>query len=510
LQEVYLPPFAAAVEAGVATLMPAFTELGGVAMTADKPLLADYLRGSLGFDGVIISDYNAIAELINHGVAADMPEAAALALNAGVDIDMMAGAYAASLPIALNRGLVTVAQIDAAVRRVLTLKERLGLFDDPYRGAGAENPSIITARRTLARDAAAKSVVLLKNDGNALPLAKPQRVTLIGPLADAGSEMRGPWPAAAPMDGHVSLLEGLRAALSDAEFRTAPGVAIDGSDTSGIAAAAALCDGADAIILCVGEATTMSGEAASRAHPHLPGAQQALCDAVFARAGQSPVITVLFSGRPLAVPKLAKKSAALLAAWFPGTEAGNALADIMTGARSPTGRTPVSWPRAVGQIPIFFGERNGGRPFRAEETYTSKYLDEPNTPLFAFGDGLTYGRFTISNLRLSAASLAESETLTFSVDVLNEGPLAAEETIFLFTHDKVASVTRPLLELKGFGKIALQPGESGTLTLPLAGADLRFPGPDLKPVFEAGDVEILVGPAADRTRLLSATIELRA
>ena len=486
LQEVHLPAFAAAVAAGVATIMPAFTELGGVPMTAHKELLTDYLRGELGFEGVIISDYNAIAELMHHGVAADLAEAAALALQAGIDIDMMAGAYGSGLPIALERGLVSLAQVDAAVRRVLILKERLGLFKDPYRGVGVEAAEIVAQRRVLARAAAAKSAVLLKNDG----------------------VLRGAWAAAAPMTGCVSVVEGLRAALPDTKIDHAQGVTIDGGDTSGIAKAVTLCDGADAIILCVGEAANMSGEAASRAHPHLPGLQQALCDAVFAAAGTQPVITILFSGRPLIVPELAQKSAALLAAWFPGSEAGNAIADLITGKVSPSGRTPISWPRATGQIPLFFGERGGGRPFNAADHYTSKYLDSENTPLFVFGHGLSYGRFVFSNLRLSAATLTEKGAVTVQVDVANDGAQAAEETIFLFTHDKVAQVTRPLLELKGFGKIALEPGARSTVSLTLRGTDLRFPGPRLAPLFEPGAVEICVGPAADRARLLTATIAL--
>lgn len=512
LQEVHLPAFAAAVAAGVATIMPAFTELGGVPMSAHKALLQGYLRDELGFDGVVISDYNAIAELMRHGVAGDLAEAAALALQAGIDMDMMAGAYGSGLPVALERGLVTPAQVDAAVRRVLTLKERLGLFDDPYRGAGAESADAILQRRVLARQAAAKSAVLLKNDGAVLPLAKPRRIAVIGPLGDAAEEMRGCWAAAAPMTGCVSVVEGLRAALPQTQIEYAAGVAIDGDDASAIGKAAALCDGADAIILCVGEAANMSGEAASRAHPHLPGLQQRLCDAVFAPevTNGKPVITILFSGRPLIVPELAEKSAALLAAWFPGCEAGNAIADLITGKVSPSGRTPVSWPRATGQIPVFFGERNGGRPFNAADHYTSKYLDSANTPLFVFGHGLGYGRFACSNLRLSDTTLTQNGTLTVTVDVANDGPLAAEETVFLFSHDKVAQVTRPLLELKGFGKIALAPGGRGSVSLTVRGSDLVFPGPDLTPLFEPGEVEILVGPAADRDRLLTASIKLAA
>jgi beta-glucosidase len=331
---------------------------------------------------------------------------------------------------------------------------------------------------------------------------------VIGPLADAAAEMRGPWAAASKAEGQVSLLTGIKTALPGVEIRHAPGTTIDGDDLSGIAAAVALCEGADAILLCLGESAAMSGEAASRAHLGLPGVQDALWEAVFARANV-PVITILFSGRPLVVPKLASKSAALMAAWFPGSEAGNGLADLLTGKISPSGRTPVSWPGAVGQIPVFYGERNGGRPYNPGDHYTSHYMDVPNAPLFGFGHGLSYGRFVYSDLSLSAGMLKESGTLTVSVMVRNEGRRAAEEPVFLFMRDKVASVTRPLLELKGFERIALEPGTQGSVTFSLPGAAFRFLGLDMKPVFEAGEVEILAGPAADRARLVSATVILK-
>jgi beta-glucosidase len=509
LHEVHLPAFAAAIEDGVMSMMPAFTELGGIPMTAHRQLLTGWLREQRGFDGVVISDYHAIAELIRHGVAADLPEAASLALKAGVDIDMMSGAYNSGLPVALERGLVRIEEIDAAVRRVLRLKERLGLFEDPMRGHGAEPDAAIARRRALAREAAAKSVVLLKNEREVLPLAGVRRLAVIGPLADAGAEMRGPWPAASKPEGQVSLLHGIKAALAGIEIRHAHGVTIDGRDPSGIAAAAALCDGVDAILLCLGESAEMSGEAASRAHLGLPGIQDALCDAVFARANV-PVISILFSGRPLVAPKLAGKSAALLAAWFPGSEAGHGLADLLTGKVSPSAKTPASWPGAVGQIPVFYGERNGGRPYNRGDHYTSHYMDVPNAPLFGFGHGLSYGRFVYSDLKLSDTALTQSGALQVSVTVRNEGRRAAEETVFLFIHDKTASVTRPLLELKGFEKIALEPGSGGNVNFSLPGTAFRFPGLDLKPLFEAGEVEILVGPSADRARLVSASVMLQA
>jgi beta-glucosidase len=512
LREVHMPSFAAAVASGVAAVMPAFTDLAGIPMTANRELLRGWLRGRWGFKGVIISDYNAIAELMRHGIAADLAEAAALALKAGVDIDMMADAYRRGLPGALERGLVSMAEIEESVRRVLTLKERLGLFDDPYRrGATPETAAAFTYRRELARAVGARAIVMLKNDKETLPLtASLRRLAVLGPLADAPAEMRGPWWGAADKEGHVSVRAGLGAILAKSEVLYAPGVAIDDADVSGIAAALHLCATADAILLCLGEAAPMSGEAASRAHLGLPGKQRQFAEAVFeqARALAKPVIVVLFSGRPLVVPWLIEKADAVLAAWFLGSESGNAIGDVLTGRVSPSGRTPVTWARAVGQIPIFYGERPSGRPANPADHFTSKYLDVPNEPLFAFGHGLTYGRFVLSNLRVTPVQVEDIDTMQIRVDVRNEGARAAQETVFLFTHDKVASVARPKLELKGFAKIELRPGESGTVTLSLRAAELRFLGLDLEPVFEPGEVEILVGPCADRSQLLAATIHL--
>ncbi|MGH8208030.1 MAG: glycoside hydrolase family 3 N-terminal domain-containing protein, partial [Steroidobacteraceae bacterium] len=511
LHEVHLPPFTAAIAAGVATVMPSFTDLAGIPMTAHVGLLRGWLREKHGFDGVIVSDYNAIGELINHGVAADLVDAATLALKAGVDIDMMADAYRRALPTALERGMVTMAEIDAAVRRVLTLKQQLGLFDDPYRrGAKAETPSVLTNRRRIARAVATRCIVMLKNERETLPLGHLRTIAVIGPLANAPTEMGGPWGAAQDAASHVSVLAGLHEALADTQILHALGVEIESETTAGIPEAARLCDRAEAIVLCVGEAANMSGEAASRAHLELPGRQRACAEAVLARAQDlgKPVVVVLFSGRPLVVPWLFDKAGAVIAAWFLGSEAGNAIADVLTGRVSPSGRTPMAWPRAVGQIPVFFGQRPSGRPANPQDHYTSKYLDIPNEPLFPFGYGLTYGRFALANLRVSPDRAAASDTIEVRVDVTNEGARAAEETIFLFTRDKVASVTRPLLELKGFGKIALDPGATGTVTLRLPVGELRFLGLELTPVFEPGEVEILVGPCADRTRLLRTSVQL--
>jgi len=511
LHEIYLPPFDAAVAAGVATIMPAFTDIDGVPMTANGALLKDYLRGHLKFEGVVITDYNAIAELIHHGVAADLVEAAALALKAGADMDMMANAYRDGLPEALKRGLVTMADIDTSVRRVLTLKEQMGLFDNPYGRGAVESADVIAARRALARDVGARSVVMLKNDANTLPLAGG-KIALIGPLADAPGDMRGCWAAAGQPEGAVSVRAGLAAALPGQDIAYAKGVEVNSDDVSGIAGAAALCDSADAIILCLGESATMSGEAASRAHPGLPGQQRALMQAVTARAKGKRVIVILFSGRPLVVPELmdgpGDNPGAILAAWAPGSEAGNALADILLGKVSPSGKSPVSWPRAVGQIPIFYNQRPSGRPDNPNDHYTSHYMDEPNAPLFPFGHGLSYGQFDYADLQVTPDQASEKDAFTIKVTVINHGLREASETVFLFIHDKVALVSRPVLELKGFDRITLRPGESGVVSYTLAAEALKFPGLDFAPFYEPGEIEILAGPSADRSRLLSKTVRL--
>jgi beta-glucosidase len=513
LREVHLPAFAAAVEAGVAAVMPAFTDLAGLPMTANTALLRYCLRDELGFDGVLVSDYNAIGELLHHGVAADLAEAAAQALKAGVDIDMMSDAYRRGLPVALNRGLIVMEDIDESVWRVLRLKQRLGLFDDPYRrGATPESAAALAARRRLARTIGARAMVLLKNDSQTLPLAPaPRRLAVIGPLADAAVEMGGPWAVAGEAQGYVGVLAALRQELPATEIRHAVGVGIQGDDRSGIAAALEACEGVDAILLCLGEAAAMSGEAASRADPDLPGQQRALAQAVFERerARNVRVIVILFSGRPLLVTWLAEQADALLAAWFLGSEAGNAVSDIVTGRRAPSGRTPITWPRALGQVPVFFAQRPSGRPYNPADHYTSRYLDVPNEPLYPFGHGLTYTHFKYANLRVTPESVSESDTIEARVELSNVGARAGEETVFLFTHDKVASVAPPLLELKGYAKATLQPGETQTVTIELRASELRFLGPDLYSTFEPGEVEILVGPCADRTQLLLASVQLR-
>jgi beta-glucosidase len=505
--EVYLPPFRAAVAAGVAAIMPAFHDLAGVPMTANAAVLRAVVRERWGFEGVIVSDYGAIAELIVHGVAADIVEAAALALQAGVDIDLMGDAYARGLPGALERGRVTMADIDAAVRRILALKEALGLFEDPYRRGRQLSPAQLRAHREVALEAARRAIVLLTNRGDLLPLAASGgAIAVLGPLADARAEMLGPWAAAGRPEDMVTMLEGLRAAFPDREIRHAGGVEIDGDDASGIRAALDLAGAADVVVLCIGEARAMSGEAASRARPDLPGRQPELAKAVIDLG--KPVVVVLSSGRPIMAPWLFERADAVLATWFLGSEAGHAVGDVLSGRYNPSGRLPVSWPVEVGQIPIFYARRPSGRPADPAEHYSSKYLDLPVEPLFPFGHGLSYTRFELSGLRTSAAELRPGESITIACDVVNQGEVAGEETLLLFVRDPVASVARPLLELKGAAKISLAPAETGTAEFTLAAEDLAFLGPDLAPRLEPGAIELLVGRTADRGTALATSIRL--
>jgi len=508
LREIYLPPFSAAVAAGAGAVMPAFVDLAGVPMTANAPLLQGWLRGELGFEGVLISDYNAIAELMNHGVAADPFEAAALALKAGVDIDMTSHAYVHGLPEALKRGLVTMAEIDASVRRVLDLKQRLGLFDDPYRrGSAWPHAARDVERRELAREVGRRAIVLLTHRAPVLPLSpEVRRIALVGPLAHAPRDMLGPWASAGRAADAVTILEGLQAALPQCRIDHAPGVDIAGESTDGISPALAQCDGAEVVVLCLGEAAAMSGEAASRTELGLPGRQLALAEAVF-DVGK-PVVVVLSSGRPLTLPRIFERAHAALATWFLGVEAGHAVADVLTGRYNPSGRLPVSWPRVVGQIPIYFRQRATGRPTKVGEHYSSSYLDAPATPQFPFGHGLSYSRFALADLKCNPSSAKAGEYVEVSVTIRNDSGIDGEATLFLFVHDLVARVAPPLLELKGVRKVVLKGQEQERLTWRLSTDDLRFLGPNLNSVLEPGRFQIRVGQSADPASLLTEVFEL--
>ncbi|WP_207908115.1 glycoside hydrolase family 3 N-terminal domain-containing protein [Bosea sp. BK604] len=509
LHEVYLPPFRAAVEAGVACLMPAFIDLNGTPMSIHVPLLRKLVRERWGFDGVIVSDWSSIAELLLHGVAA-RPEAAALALNAGVDIDMMGkGAYVDGLPEALDRGLVTMARIDEAVRRVLMLKLKLGLFDDPYRRCGSPEAIAASAaqpaRRALAREAARKSIVLLTNTGATLPLkGSLKSIAIVGPFGEiAGGNSEPP-----PAERVAALVDQVKAAFPEAAVSVAAGSHVEQPREGGLAEALRNAEQSDVILLCLGERVDMAGEASSRAYPGLPQPQQDLARALLETG--KPVVVLLFSGRPLIVPDwLAAFAKAILAVWHPGSEGEGAIADVLSGAYNPSGRLSMSWPADVGQIPIFFAERPTGRPRLENEHFSSKYLDIPNDPRFRFGHGLSYTSFLLSNPRATRWTIAAGETTEILVDVKNTGAMAGEHTVFLFIRDVASSITRPALELEDFTKVMVAPGEMKTVRFALSSDQLRFLGADLEPVLEPGAFEIFVGPSANPAQLQMLELQVR-
>jgi beta-glucosidase len=392
------------------------------------------------------------------------------------------------------------------VRRVLTLKERLGLFDDPFR-RGAVAAGGAAQRRELAREIARRAIVLLTNGRGALPLSPALRaIAVVGPLADAPGEMLGSWASAGRAEEAVSIVAGLQAAFPERQVDSAAGVAIDGDDTSGVAAAVDLCRDAEVVVLCLGEAAAMSGEAASRAELGLPGRQRDFAEAVLALG--KPVVALISSGRPLALPWLFARADAVVATWFLGIEAGHAIADVLTGAFNPAGRLPITWPRAVGQAPIFYGQRPTGRPTKVGEHFSSAYIDTPASPQFPFGHGLSYCRFALRDLRCAPSRVQAGDEVEIAIDVDNVGPVAGEATLFLFTHDPVASLARPVLELKGVQKLTLAAGASGEARWTLPVAALSFLGRNLEPVLEPGRFEIHVGQSADPADLLSVVVEL--
>jgi len=497
------------VVAGVAGIMPAFSDMDSIPLTAHVAILRDLVRRQWGFEGVIISDYHAIAELIPHGVAADLTEAAALALKAGVDIDMMGLAYVLGLPLALQSGAVSIEHVDRAVERVLMLKEQMGLFDDPYRDAAShfDHKARRLEHRDIARDAARRSIVLLTNRNNVLPVTgQPRSVAVLGPLANAQAEMLGPWSGAGLIEDMVPFLPGFRAAWPGAEILHAQGVEIEGGDVSGIEAAVDMARRADLVVLCLGEQRFMSGEAASRAEPDLPGHQAELARAVLDTG--KPVIVLLSSGRPLAVSWLIERADAVLATWFLGSEAGHAVADVITGLWNPSAKLPVSWPIDVGQIPVFYSHRPTGRPPVPEIRYSSKYIDLPNEPLFPFGHGLSYTRFSYRGFSAQPSEPRPHDKVTLEVTVSNDGKLAGEETALFFLRDPVASVSRPVLELKGVRKLTLEPGQSQTIQLVLTSDDMTFLDQGFAPKLEAGAIEFFVGPSAREDTLLKTEIRV--
>ena len=499
LWETYLPPFRAAVEAGVGAIMPAFNEIAGVPMHAHAHLIRDVLRGEWGFDGVVVSDYTGVMELIPHGVAADSAAAGVLALRAGVDIDMVSGIYVNDVPAAVRDGRLDETAVDEAVRHVLRAKQRLGLFDDPYRynSVRPEDVTLTDESRAFARELARRSFVLLKNDGGVLPLSKSVgTVAVIGPLADARRTMLGGWAAAGRAEDAVTPLEGVRAAVSaDTRVLHAQGAEFEGEDESGFEAAVVAARQADVAVLFLGEHEEMSSEANNRTSLDLPGTQENLLRAVHETG--TPVVVVLFNGRPLALPWLDENVPAILEAWFPGVEGGNAVADILFGDHGPAGKLPVSFPRNVGQVPIHYNHKNTGRPPAEGEKYTSKYIDVPWTPLYPFGHGLAYTEFEYSGLRLDAERIGPADTLGVEVTVTNAGRRASDEVVQLYVRDDVASVTRPVKELKGFERIRLEPGKSRTVSFHLPAESLAYYGLDMDRVLEPGRFTVFVGASSE-------------
>jgi beta-glucosidase len=498
LREVYLPPFRAAVDAGVATVMTSFNENAGVPATVDRFLLTEVLRNDWGFGGFVVTDYTSIMELMHHGVAADTATAAELSINAGVDMDMQAGFFQDKLAALVKAGRVKEARIDEAVRKILTLKFELGLFDDPYRYCDTvrEKETIMKPEYLeSARDVARKSIVLLKNDKSVLPLSKDiKRLAVIGPLANNKKELIGSWSAQGDWKKSVSLLEGIRAQVSPStQVLFAKGSNINDDTTQYFAEALRAAKQADVVVLAIGEAAWMSGEASSRSDIRLPGVQQRLADEII-KTGK-PVVVVLMNGRPLAIPELDEKASAILETWFLGTQAGHAIADVLFGNYNPSGKLPVTFPRSVGQVPIFYNMKHTGRPMEVDpkNKYTSKYLDIPNSPLYPFGYGLSYTQFSYSDVTLSGTSLNTGDSLIASVTVTNTGKVAGEEVVQLYVQDLFGSVTRPVKELKGFQKISLKPGESRTVTFTIKPADLAFYRLDMTFGTEPGDFKVYIG-----------------
>ncbi|MGZ8414994.1 MAG: glycoside hydrolase family 3 N-terminal domain-containing protein, partial [Gemmatirosa sp.] len=509
LWDVYMPPFEAAIRAGAATIMAAFNEIGGTPAHASRWLLQDVLRDRWRFGGLVMSDWTGVAELIPHGLG-DSATVAARALTAGVDVEMSSTLYRSTMAAQVRAGRVPQAAVDSAVVRLLRAKHALGLFDDPYRysDSARERRVLLTpAHRAAARATARKAVVLLVNRARGGAPPRPLRrcvrtLAVIGPLADDPKSALGNWWGAGKAEDVVSPLAGLRRALPNVRITHVRGAPADTMDTTGFAAARAAARAADAVVLVLGERQDMSAEASSRASIELPGAQLALARTVLAAAratdATKPVVTVLLNGRPLATPWLADSMPALVESWFLGVEHGNALADVLLGDANPSGRLPVTVPRATGQVPIHYNHKNTGRPAAAANHYTSKYIDLPWTPLYPFGHGLSYTTFAYADLQLPA-EVPTGDSLVVSVTVTNSGARAGDEVVQLYVRDDAASVTRPVRELKGFQRVTLRPGERRTVRLTLRPEHLAFHGLDMRRVVEPGTFTVWVGGSSAAT-----------
>jgi len=491
LRQVYLPPFEAAVRQGAGTVMSAFNDLNGMPASCNAFTLTQVLRNEWGFQGFVVSDWNSIGELLAHGIAASPSEAGFKALTAGVDMDMEGGIYRNVLSGLVDEKKLDVGVIDEAVRRILRIKYALGLFERPYSDAAARDAATLTPENLLvARRLARESIVLLKNEGGLLPLKKTvTSIAVIGPLADSPVDMLGCWSCMGQGRDAVSVLRGIKNHLPAATkviFDSAGSVLH--CSAKAIKRAVEGAKRADVIVAVVGESSNMSGEASCRADISLPGDQQALLQAL--QTTGKPVVAVVLSGRPLVISWTAANIPAVLMAWHGGVQAGEALADVLFGDYNPSGRLPVTVPRALGQIPIYYNHKNTGRPFQANNYFTSKYLDESVQPIYPFGYGLSYSRFAYENLQIAV----DGQTVTASIDVQNKGPLAGDEVVQAYLRDLAGSVTRPVRELKGFSRIALQAGERKTVTFKLGFDELSFINDRMERVVEPGSFHLWIGP----------------
>ena len=506
LRDVYLPPFKAAADAGAATFMTSFNEYDGIPASGNRYLLTEVLRDKWGFKGFVVTDYTSINEMVPHGYSKDLKQAGEQAINAGVDMDMQGAVYMENLAKSVTEGKVDIKKIDAAVKAILEMKYRLGLFEDPYRysneareKATVYKPEFLEA----ARDVARQSIVLQKNKDNVLPLAAGAKsIAVIGPLGNSKEDMIGSWSAAGDRKTRpATLLEGLQAGAPKGTSVTyAKGASYafaDAGKTEGFAEAIALAQKSDVIIAAMGERWDMTGEAASRTSLDLPGNQQALLEEL-EKTGK-PIILVLMSGRPNSIEWADAHVDAILEAWYPGTMGGHAIADVLYGRYNPSGKLPVTFPRTVGQVPIHYDMKNTGRPINPADPnakYVSRYLNTPNTPLYPFGYGLSYTSFSYSPVTLDRAKIRPGETLTASVTVTNSGARDGEEVVQLYVRDLVGSVTRPDKELKGYEKISLKKGEKRTVRFTLTDADLAFTRADMSRGSEPGQFKLWIGPSS--------------
>ncbi len=500
LRNVYLPPFEALAKQGVATFMTSFNELNGVPATGNKYLLQDILRDEWNFDGFVVTDYTSINEMVNHGYAEDLKHAGELAFNAGVDMDMQGGVYLNEMGNSIKEGKISENKLDESVKSILKLKFKLGLFEDPYRYCQEEKEKeVILSDEHLqvAREVAQKSIVLLQNNKEILPLKENSNIALIGPLADDEFHIIGNWTAKGDKDGTaVSVKEAFEARNSN--FKFSKGCEISDESDSNFAKAIKVAKAADVVVMVMGESERMSGEAASRTSIKLPGIQQELIKEI--KKTGKPIVLVLMNGRPLDLSLEAKQADAIVEAWFPGTSGGHAIADVLYGDYNPSGKLTVSFPMNIGQIPIFYNMKNTGRPADIEganDRYSSKYIDAPNKPMYPFGYGLSYTTFDYGTVKLDTNSISEEESIIASIDITNTGQYDGEEIVQLYIKDVVGSITRPTKELKGFQKVFLKKGEKKTLTFKISAEDLKFYKDKSGYINEEGEYKMFIAGSSD-------------